>query len=144
MLYRSKAAPGLSKDDLNKILASSRKNNPPRNVTGLLMYRQGYFLQLLEGPEDAVAERFGTIMRDPRHDDVEIMIRARSSDRLIASWDMGYLDESANPSGVKIEVMNQLHDYALKNSRPAHIDTLKTILTSFRNGCRDLSTEKPL
>ena len=143
ILYRSKAVPGLPKEELAKILASSRKNNPPRKVTGLLIYRQGYFLQLLEGPEEAVAERFGVIMRDTRHDDVEIMVRTKSSEHLLANWDMGYLDEEVNPSGVKIEVMNQLHDYAIKNARPANIETVQTILTSFRKGCRDLSAEKP-
>ncbi len=144
ILYRSKASAGLSKEELGKILSSSRKNNPPRSVSGLLIYRQGYFLQLLEGPEEAVAERFGVIMRDARHEDVEIMIRAKSGERLLAQWDMGYLDESANPSGVKIEVMNQLHDYAIKNARPATVETMKAILSSFRKGCRDLSVESPV
>jgi hypothetical protein len=143
IIYRSKAVGSMNPEALQGILAASRRNNPPRQVTGLLIYRQGYFLQLLEGPEGAVAERFSVIMRDDRHEDVEILIRTRSDKRIFADWGMGYLDESASPSGVKVEIMNQLHDYAVKNAKPADTKTILTILNSFKNGCRDLSSELP-
>jgi len=143
ILYRSKALGSMSPEELKKILGSSRKNNPPRQVTGLLIYRQGYFLQLLEGPEEAVAERFSVIMRDDRHENVEILVRTRSEKRIFTEWGMGFLEESVNPSGVKMEVMNQLHDYAVKNAKPADTMTMIIIMNSFKNGCRDLSAEQP-
>lgn len=143
LLYRSKARAGLSQADLVAILKASRKNNPARGISGLLIYRDGYFLQILEGPEEAVAERFAVIVRDERHEAVELLNRGKAKQRLFGSWAMGYLDEKSKASNVKTEVLNQLHDFALRRQLPKDEKTILAILNSFKDGSRDLSLELP-
>ena len=52
---------------LKSILLSSRTNNAKSNVTGALICRSDLYLQILEGPEDAVDQTFQRIERDDRH-----------------------------------------------------------------------------
>jgi hypothetical protein len=49
LLYSSKATTALSPAELTAILDKSVANNQARQITGLLLYRDGCFLQLLEG-----------------------------------------------------------------------------------------------
>jgi len=142
LLYRSQAAGDILKE-LPSILAASRRNNPSRGISGLLIYRDGYFLQLLEGPEDQVAERFAVIMRDPRHEGVELLARIRNGEAIFGDWAMGFLEESSQPSNVEVDVLNKLHNFALRNAKPVDNRTIISILSSFKTGCRDLSQELP-
>jgi len=143
LLYRSKAAPRLTHEDLVSILGKSRKNNPERMVSGLLIYRQGWFLQILEGPKEQVMERYHVIEKDPRHTDVKILASTQQFPRLFTDWSMGYLDENTPNSGVKVETLNQLHDYAIKNAQPLEEKVLRSILSTFRTGTRSFAEELP-
>jgi hypothetical protein len=143
LLYRSKAKEGITAEDLVSILKASRKNNPKHNVSGILIYRQGYFLQILEGPEDKVVERYTIINKDPRHTDVKILAREKKFPRIFTDWSMGYLDDNSPNSGIKIETLNQLHDYAIKNAQPIDPKVIQSILNTFRNGTRSFAEELP-
>ena len=61
IVYISIATRPMGEEKLVELLQQCRENNRQRNVTGMLVYRDGAFLQLLEGGEDAVtaADRFG-------------------------------------------------------------------------------------
>jgi hypothetical protein len=48
----------LDDDELQNILSLSRKNNQMKNVTGVLLYGNGQFIQLLEGDRDLVDKTF--------------------------------------------------------------------------------------
>ncbi len=143
LLYRSKAKEGLTSEDLVSILKASRKNNSMDGISGILIYRQGYFLQILEGPEEKVVERYTIINKDPRHTDIKILAREKKFPRIFTDWSMGYLDENTPNSGVKIETLNQLHDYAIKNAQPIDPKVIQSILNTFRNGTRSFAEEIP-
>ena len=61
LLYLSNAKPELKQAELDKILEVSRKNNPSRDITGLLVFANGVFIQVLEGPSSEVTNLFETI-----------------------------------------------------------------------------------
>ena len=48
-------------DELKAILSAARTNNSKKDISGMLVYHAGSFLQVLEGPEDTVTELFGKI-----------------------------------------------------------------------------------
>lgn len=73
---------------LDDILASSTHNNLISGVTGLLLYREGWFLQALEGDLDAVDHVFDRIRRDGRHFDVRVVADEATFDRVFADWSM--------------------------------------------------------
>ncbi|KAB8143522.1 BLUF domain-containing protein [Chloroflexia bacterium SDU3-3] len=67
IIYVSSAARPFSQPELEALLDSSRRNNQARGITGLLLYRAGSFMQILEGEERTVRAVYATICRDPRH-----------------------------------------------------------------------------
>jgi len=73
---------------LKSILLSSRNNNTKSNVTGALICRSDLYLQLLEGPEDAVDQTFQKIQRDDRHLELHPLKEGKTDRRLFASWAM--------------------------------------------------------
>ncbi|WP_199104139.1 BLUF domain-containing protein [Aquitalea sp. ASV11] len=90
LLYSSKATTALSPADLTAILDKSVANNQARQITGLLLYRDGCFLQLLEGEEAVVEAAFSKISQDPRHHQVESLFCSECKQREFGQWYMGF------------------------------------------------------
>ena len=65
LTYVSTAARELSKDDLNELLAQCRENNAKLGITGMLLYKDGNFMQVLEGEETVVRSIYAKISGDP-------------------------------------------------------------------------------
>ena len=61
LIYSSAAAPDLDMDDLQQMLAESRVRNRARGITGVLVYVDGVFLQILEGEKEKVLELMDAI-----------------------------------------------------------------------------------
>ncbi|MFT6128148.1 MAG: hypothetical protein ACJAVA_002647 [Flavobacteriaceae bacterium] len=92
IIYTSQAAEQFSKRDLLDLLHESRAFNTIDNVTGILMYRTGNFLQVLEGESEAVGNLLTRILRDPRHNDIKIIKDSAADRRLFSTWAMGCAD----------------------------------------------------
>ena len=73
---------------LNGILSDARRLNPPNDVTGALICRADLYLQLLEGPKDAVEATFARIARDDRHLEVQRLVSRPIDQRLFPDWAM--------------------------------------------------------
>ena len=90
LVYISDAKQGLTEQDLQEILSASRRNNPDNNITGMLLYKDGEFMQVLEGPEKNVTELYNKIAKDPRHEECVILSRKELPSRLFQDWTMGF------------------------------------------------------
>jgi hypothetical protein len=73
---------------LNGILLIARRNNPLDAITGALICRHDLYLQLLEGPKDAVEARYRRIVSDNRHVEVVKRVSRPVSERLFPNWAM--------------------------------------------------------
>lgn len=89
-VYVSRSSYPFTDDDLANLLMTSRSNNARLGITGMLLHREGRFIQVLEGPDEAVRERLAVIARDPRHTAVHTIVDERVEDRLFPAWTMGY------------------------------------------------------
>lgn len=87
---RSRLPEGDFDAEVQSILGAARRNNPPKGVTGALLFSMGYFAQVLEGPVDAVEEIFENIQLDERHDQVRVLYYRPVSARAFAHWSMAY------------------------------------------------------
>lgn len=90
VLYISKASPSLNDDDIRDILEVSRKNNNEQQITGVLCWGNTDFIQVLEGPEQALLKRYTRIMDDPRHSECTLLSIAPIEKRMFRDWSMGY------------------------------------------------------
>lgn len=91
LLYASRAV-DTRPESIESILQQSRSHNPDCGVTGVLCYGGGIFLQVLEGGRMAISELYGHIQRDPRHQDVVLLLYEEISERRFAGWTMGVVN----------------------------------------------------
>ncbi|WP_165352834.1 BLUF domain-containing protein [Loktanella sp. IMCC34160] len=98
LVYLSDGKPGLSKADLTAILEKARRNNPSKGLTGLLLYHEGRFFQVLEGDMAQVMACFSKIMMDPRHTSVAILTAGPAEARAFPGWSMGYAEVDELPT----------------------------------------------
>jgi len=94
LLYLSNAKPELKQAELDRILEVSRKNNPSRDITGLLVFANGVFIQVLEGPSNEVTNLFETICDDTRHQEVAMLGEYVGQERIFSKWSMGFLQST--------------------------------------------------
>ncbi len=78
--------------ELNKILASSRRNNPRAGVTGALLYNSNRFAQILEGPLLEVERVFERIQSDQRHDEIVVIESSTVPSRIFPEWAMAFVE----------------------------------------------------
>ena len=90
LLYVSSSTRELGRDELLEILAKSRANNERLGVTGMLLYKGGNFMQVLEGPEDAVASLYNKILVDTRHRGAIVLLKEQRTERQFPEWSMGF------------------------------------------------------
>jgi hypothetical protein len=90
IVYSSTSAHPFKDEELNALLALSRENNARARLTGVLLYRSGRFLQVIEGPADILRERMSIIAADPRHLDVHILLQETIDERQFPDWTMAY------------------------------------------------------
>ncbi|KEP75243.1 hypothetical protein HR12_36915 [Microbacterium sp. SUBG005] len=88
--YVSRAVEEFDDARLAHLLAQSRRSNHEHDLSGMLLYRRGRFFQVLEGPKDAVDELMAKIRRDPRHDEVRVLLTEQIEERRFEEWTMGY------------------------------------------------------
>jgi hypothetical protein len=92
LVYLSQAVVPFSKRDLADLLAKSRANNSTLGVTGMLLYKQGNFLQVLEGEREKVLALYQKIVKDFRHRRVTSLSSGKISQRDFPDCTMGFRD----------------------------------------------------
>jgi hypothetical protein len=92
LVYVSSAIRLLSGEDLRALLATCRKNNSELGVTGMLLYKDGNFMQALEGDEEAVRGLYARIEADPRHGGEIVLQQGSAERRQFPDWSMGFRD----------------------------------------------------
>lgn len=91
--YVSEHARPLAEEDLDAIVATAATRNAERGITGFLMSSGGLFLQVIEGPVEAVNALWEEIQRDPRHRNMLVLTMRRDvPNRLFPDWSMRKID----------------------------------------------------
>ena len=112
--YVSTEAIKFSDEALVALLSEARTANTDRDVTGLLLYREGSFYQVLEGSESAVMATFQDIEGDPRHKEVRVLFDGETDAREFADWQMGFL----NLDGVDVDTLSGFSDFMTRDAEP--------------------------
>jgi hypothetical protein len=109
LIYISTASRNITQDDLLDILTASRANNTCQHLTGMLLYGEGAFIQVLEGEADMLTQTYRAIEADSRHYNLIKMASGTIKKRNFAEWAMGFkavnadelaeFDSYINPTG---------------------------------------------
>ena len=131
-IYASAASSNFSAKDLADLLEKAQQNNAKLGLTGMLLYAEGSFFQVLEGPADVVAAQYAKIERDPRHSQVTVVIQEPISRRYFDAWTMGFY----NVSGDELAGLSGVNNFFDEDRNAVSVDAgrARKLLAAFRDG----------
>lgn len=95
LIYMSAAAQPFTAADLTALLLKARAKNESLGVSGMLVYHEGSFLQILEGDDATVESLYSRIATDPRHTNCSRLLKSTIEERSFADWTMGFVNTKA-------------------------------------------------
>lgn len=105
LFYVSSARANLIYEDILHIVEKAREHNSANGITGVLLYKGGIFLQLLEGEEAAIRKVFEEkIKPDTKHSNIIEIFDLPSKERLFQDWSMGFCEMSE----MDIKMINEI------------------------------------
>lgn len=90
LVYVSSAVVLFPEADLKALLTKARAKNTNLGISGMLLYKDGNFIQAVEGPKSHVLDLESVITCDPRHRDVTVLLRGPAAARSFPDWSMGF------------------------------------------------------
>jgi hypothetical protein len=90
LTYVSSATEAFTTRDLPTLLARARENNVRIGITGMLLYKDGNFMQVLEGPPAVVRRQFLAIRLDYRHRGLITLLEESVESRQFSEWSMAF------------------------------------------------------
>ena len=88
--YVSTGCDGLKYEHIKEILDCANRHNKELGITGILVYCNKHFFQILEGDKESVELVFDKIAIDSRHDNVIKLQSAYVDARQFERWSMGF------------------------------------------------------
>ncbi|MEI6837362.1 MAG: BLUF domain-containing protein [Alcaligenaceae bacterium] len=92
LIYVSAAVTPKTQAELASLLVQFRKNNQKNNIAGMLLFKDPFFLQVLEGKESDVRLLYKKIEADPRHHRLEILYEGPQQQQEFSDWSMAFHD----------------------------------------------------
>lgn len=117
LVYGSNTADPMSRDELFAMLEQSREYNKANGITGMLLYKDCRFLQVMEGEKDAIEQLFDKIKQDKRHSSIITYLKNEIDEREFGEWQMGFfnldLEQNQNMEGFTnfLDRSNQMERY---------------------------------
>lgn len=90
LVYISRAKKLMQQHELLVLLQEAREHNEKAGITGLLLYKDQSFIQVLEGKASELDSLYKDIQNDPRHFRVRTLYQDRLSERQFPNWSMGF------------------------------------------------------
>lgn len=131
LVYRSRARYDFTDAALNALLQKARLRNQQARLSGLLIYCEEQFLQVLEGTEPALSDLYARIQADPRHHHVRTLAYGPIRRRAFPDWRMAFLKTDAT----SLEYVTGAMPLAAAPGLTAHpSDELRQLLQDFARG----------
>lgn len=130
LFYISKAGPTIDQNEIDSILAKARSFNSSQNIGGILLYRAGIFLQLLEGEPAPVNALYEKISKDKRHSNVIKMFEVEGNPRIFNDWSMGFCELG----DLQVKMINEVLSWnkLISNSEKIDNQLILKMLTRFK------------
>ncbi|MEP6873433.1 MAG: BLUF domain-containing protein [Burkholderiales bacterium] len=131
-IYASAASRAFETKELAELLQVARENNAQLSLTGMLLYAEGSFFQVLEGPADEVDALYTKIERDKRHNQMTLIIREPIPKRCFDAWTMGFYKVSRKD----LAGISGVNDFFGSDRAMVSVDEgrARKLLDAFRDG----------
>jgi len=103
--------------DLEDIVTTAKANNPQHSITGVLFCHNNTFVQVLEGEENELDKVMEKINKDPRHNNIKILVKKEINKHYLSQWNMDsfHLSDEEN---LDIEELEKVRDAFEANILP--------------------------
>lgn len=119
--YRSQARAGFETEDLDELLSKASSANSALNISGCLIYHNGFFVQILEGNKEDVVQLFEKIVKDRRHHNVKILSENFVEKAFFSEWNMAYYEP--NDQSIRQFVYNMISIAELSDKSTQSLQT---------------------
>jgi hypothetical protein len=136
LVYASSAIHLMTPLALDELLETSRENNRRLGITGMLLYKDGNFMQALEGPDDDVLALYGKIARDNRHTGSIKLLQREIEEREFGEWAMAFCDFNRSAADSTAGFSSFLCEPLNSNSFRDTPSSAQKLLLSFRKNIR--------
>lgn len=134
LVYMSAATRPFDTIDLSVLLGKAREKNERLGVSGMLVFHDNSFLQVLEGSQHSVEQLYQRITQDDRHAQCELLLRTFIDKRSFGDWTMGFVNTKLFGS----QALPGFNDFFGKRFSPAAFasnpSTARKLLLAFREG----------
>ena len=115
LMYTSRSNTGMDEQELASILRQSRPTNTAEGITGMLVFSDQLFIQVLEGGRSEVNRLYNRICADKRHTDIELLYFEEITERRFAGWSMGQVNMARVNTALLLKYSEkpQLNPYAV-------------------------------
>ena len=127
---------GLTDAELADILRVSRANNQRDRITGMLLYKDGNIMQVLEGPKAEVEALIEKLRRDHRHHGVQLLLEDHAAQRQFDNWAMAFRKFETNEPQELEGRSDFLERAAAEEAFRTNPGRAYKLLLSFRNNIR--------
>ena len=90
LCYISSEKIALEENDLLEMLFEYRKKYEEHSITGILLYFEGHFVELIEGDKEIIRSAFRKTNADKRHKAVFKITESEAEERKFSSWSMAF------------------------------------------------------
>jgi hypothetical protein len=136
LIYVSSAVELFSEGELEDLLTKSRQNNSAVGLTGMLLYKDGNFMQCLEGPKEAVCTLEAKILSDPRHRGMLVLLKEEHVKPEFNEWAMGFKRLDSN-TAIEVPGYSDFLDLPLTSKQfQMHPSKSLKLLLSFKRDMR--------
>src|ERR1700760_4490612 len=90
IVYISTTSKILNESELTEMLKENYLNNRRANITGMLIYTEGSFIQVLEGSEDSLRRTYQEIVQDSRQKNIIKLAEDNIVSPIFNDWSMAF------------------------------------------------------
>ncbi len=147
LVYISQTVKPFSTDELMALLRECRRGNAKKDISGVLLYHNECFIQVLEGKEEDVNQTFAVIKKDPRHKNITELERKYITERQFKDWNMGFEElNDSQLSQLKIEGLSDFFSDRQDKSVDGGINQslVGSLMTFFKDSYNQRKTHEEL
>jgi hypothetical protein len=135
-VYVSSAVKQMKQAELVELLRAARDKNAAAGLTGMLLFHDGNFMQVLEGEPEAVDALLTKIHTDPRHAGVMVLLRQPNQSRSFGEWQMAFRNTNELTPLELAEVSKFLHPTFQANRTGPQTSAAVKLIEVFRTRLR--------
>ncbi len=130
--YVSSVNSNLTEDDILKVLKYTKNWNNEHGITGILLYSDGNFFQVLEGEKELLKSLLSRIIKDERHTNVMVIFEKEVSETKFDDYQSDFISLDSRFQSKNIE----LYFSQIEKLNPKIQNSVRYILNNFAEGIK--------